>query len=64
MLPGLMKTYGIPSSWKQDKRTLCDALVAQFSAFLKSNDDFADDIIAMEYERLLSGTETQQVFIM
>ena len=60
MLPGLMKTYGIPSSWKQDKRTLCDALVAQFSAFLKSNDDFADDIIAMEYERLLSGTETQQ----
>lgn len=58
--PGLMKAFGIPSTLEPDKRTLCCALVAQFAAFLISNDEFADDIIAMEYERLLSDTETQQ----
>ena len=60
MLPGLMKAYGIPTVWKQDKLALCNALVAQFAAFLKSNDEHADDIIAMEYDRFLSGAETQQ----
>lgn len=60
LLPSLMKTYGIPFAWEPDKRVLCDALVAQFAAFLKSDGAFANDIIAMEYERLLLGAETKQ----
>lgn len=56
----LMKTFGIPLAWKSDKRALCDALVSQFAAFLKNSDDYADDIIAMEYERLISSTEEKQ----
>lgn len=53
--PQVMNEYGIPVSLQVDKRCLSNALVSQFESFLKSDIDYADDIISMEYERFLVG---------
>lgn len=56
----VMRFFGIPPTSKHKKDCLCKALALQLKAFVDSDTDEADDIAAMEYQRLLSEPMAEQ----
>lgn len=56
----IMLVFGIPPQTEICKNYLCMALAVQFHAFVASNTDEADDIVATEYQRLLSQPQERQ----
>lgn len=50
----VMLAFGIPPSAEENKELLCRALAIQFKAFIDSTTDEADDIVAIEYQKLLA----------
>lgn len=50
----VMVAFGIPPTSEMNKDCLCRALTIQFRAFVESDTDEADDIVAMEYQKLLA----------
>lgn len=54
----LMSTFAIPISVAQNNELFSKALAAQFNLFIQSGENNIDDIVAMEYQRLLAEPET------
>lgn len=50
----VMIAFGIPPTSEMNEDCLCRALAIQFRAFIESDTDEADDIAAMEYQKLLA----------
>lgn len=50
----VMLAFGIPPTAEENKELLCRALSIQFKAFVDSTTDEADDIVAIEYQKLLA----------
>lgn len=50
----VMVAFGIPPTSEVNEDSLCRALAIQFRAFVESDTDEADDIVAMEYEKFLA----------
>ena len=50
----VMIAFGIPPTSEMNEDYLCRALAIQFRAFIESDTDEADDIAAMEYQKLLA----------
>ena len=50
----VMTAFGIPPTAEMNADCLCRALSIQFRAFVDSQTDEADDIVAMEYQKLLA----------
>lgn len=57
----VMRAFGIPPTTEENKDCLCRALSIQFRAFVESNTEDADDIVAMEYLKLLVEPEDERV---
>lgn len=61
-LRDIMLAFGIPPTTEANEDCLYRALAIQFRMFVESNTDEADDIVAMEYQKLLEepqeGTES------
>lgn len=53
----VMNAFAIPVSVVPDKTLLSTALATQFQLFIQSDTNDVDDIVAMEYQRLLSEPE-------
>jgi len=62
--PKIMAAYGIPSEEPQDKALLVAALCVQFQNIVTEARDDVDDIVALEYNRLLQaqGEESTPTF--
>lgn len=60
----VMVAFGIPPTSEMNKDCLCRALTIQFRAFVESDTDEADDIVAMEYQKLLAEPkeETEEAY--
>lgn len=50
----VMLSFGIPHTAEAKKDCLCRALAVQFRDFVESNTEEADDIVMMEYQKLLA----------
>lgn len=50
----VMLAFGIPPTTEENKDCLCRALSLQLRAFVDSDADEADDIVAIEYQKLLA----------
>lgn len=55
----VMVAFGIPPTSKMNEDCLCRALAIQFRAFIESDTDEADDIAAMEYQKLLADPKEE-----
>lgn len=55
----VMVAFGIPPTSEMNEDCLCRALAIQFRAFVESVTDEADDIVAMEYQKLLAEPHTE-----
>ncbi len=55
----VMLAFGIPPTTQEQIDCLCRALSVQFKAFIDSSTDEADDIVAMEYQRLLAAPKDE-----
>ena len=53
-IPAIALSFGISSDKKIDPECLCVALAMQFNLFIGSNSDEADDVVALEYQKLLA----------
>lgn len=56
----VMLAFGIPPTTEMNKDCLCRALSIQFRAFVESDNDEADDIVAMEYQKVLSEPQVEE----
>ncbi len=50
----VMLAFGISPTMEENKDCLCRALSIQFRMFVGSNSDEVDDIVAIEYQKLLA----------
>ena len=50
----IMLAFGIPPTAERNETQFCKALSIQFKGFIDSDDETVDDIVAIEYQRLLS----------
>lgn len=57
----VMLAFGIPPITEDKKDCLCRALAIQFKAFVESNTEEADDIVVMEYQKLLTEPQDKEV---
>lgn len=57
----VMLAFGIPPTTEIRKACLCRALAIQLRTFVDSDTDEADDIVLMEYQRLLSEPQEEQI---
>lgn len=53
----VMLAFGISTTMEENKECLCRALSIQFREFVKSDSDEVDDIVAMEYQKLLAAPQ-------
>lgn len=56
----VMLAFGIPPTTEENKDCLCRALSIQFRAFVESDNEEADDIVAMEYQKLLTEPQDKE----
>ncbi len=54
----VMLAFGIPPSLEENRDYLCQALALQLKGFITSQTEEADDIVLLEYQRLLSEPHT------
>ena len=55
----VMLAFGIPPTTETDDDCLCRSLAIQFRAFIESDTDEADDIVALEYQKLLTEPQME-----
>lgn len=55
----VMLAFGIPPTTEMDDDCLCRSLAIQFRAFIESDTDEADDIVALEYQKLLTEPQME-----
>ena len=55
----VMLAFGIPPTTEMDDDRLCRSLAIQFRAFIESDTDEADDIVALEYQKLLTEPQME-----
>ena len=58
-LNSLAAAFGIPPTLDLSKQPLCSALSFQLKAFVDSSDEEADDIVALEYQKMLSASQPE-----
>ena len=56
----VMLAFGIPPNTQEQIDCLCKVLAIQFKAFIDSDTDEADDIVAMEYQKLLAAPQQKE----
>lgn len=56
----VMISFGIPPTTEINEDCLCRALAIQFKAFVDSNTDEADDIVAIEYQKLFTEPQEEE----
>lgn len=57
----VMLAFGIPPATEMNKGCLCRALSIQFRAFVESDNEETDDIVAMEYQKLLTEPQDKKM---
>ena len=55
----VMLAFSIPPTTEMDDDCLCRSLAIQFRAFIESDTDEADDIVALEYQKLLTEPQME-----
>ena len=56
----MMLAFGISPTMEENKDCLCRALSIQFRMFVGSNSDEVDDIVAIEYQKLLAEPKDEE----
>ena len=56
----VMLAFGISPTMEENKDCLCRALSIQFRMFVGSNSDEVDDIVAIEYQKLLAEPKDEE----
>lgn len=60
-LGDVLNYFGIPSSLREEKVLIADALATQFDLLVSSSDYEVEDIVAPEYQKLLKGEEKTDI---